>query len=291
MQTLSGLNYYHVDVFSDQPLSGNGLIVFPERGSLDGEQMQRLTQEMRQFESIFLQATATTDEYEARIFTVEEELAFAGHPVLGAAAVLHELQLREQPAADWKLALPAKPVAVRTERRSHGYRATMDQGPASVERVLTTVQQQPFLDALRLDRNCLHSTLPMAVVSTGLPYLIVPLRGGLEQAAIAHAQFEALLQSVGAKFVYVLDVEQREGRTWDNAGLVEDSATGSAAGPVGAYLVHHKLASVGERIRLRQGRFVGRPSLLQVQVEGSPQERPHVFVSGDVVMLACGYFL
>jgi trans-2,3-dihydro-3-hydroxyanthranilate isomerase len=82
MQTLSGLSYYHVDVFSDQPLSGNGLIVFPERGNLNSEQMQRLTQEMRQFESIFLQARATGSAYDARIFTMEEELGFAGHPVL-----------------------------------------------------------------------------------------------------------------------------------------------------------------------------------------------------------------
>ena len=79
-----------------------------------------------------------------------------------------------------------------------------------------------------------------------------------------HPDFEALLATVGAKFAYVLDVAAREGRTWDNAGLMEDIATGSAAGPVGAYLRHHRAATASETVTLKQGRFVGRPSKITV---------------------------
>ena len=88
MQALHGLAFRHVDVFSDQPLSGNGLSVFWDASALTPDLMQRITQEMRQFESIFLTQTEDASTYRARIFTMEEELDFAGHPILGAAGVL-----------------------------------------------------------------------------------------------------------------------------------------------------------------------------------------------------------
>jgi PhzF family phenazine biosynthesis protein len=82
--------YYHVDVFTNKPLSGNGLTVFTEAECFSKTDMQRLTQEMRQFESIFLQRI-TNNKIRDYVFTCEEELNFAGHPVLGAAATLHDL--------------------------------------------------------------------------------------------------------------------------------------------------------------------------------------------------------
>jgi trans-2,3-dihydro-3-hydroxyanthranilate isomerase len=84
------LAYRHVDVFSKIPFSGNGLTVFPESNGLSVQIMQCITQEMRQFESIFLHVQPSSSLVKASIFTMEEELAFAGHPVLGAACVLHE---------------------------------------------------------------------------------------------------------------------------------------------------------------------------------------------------------
>jgi predicted PhzF superfamily epimerase YddE/YHI9 len=83
------------------------------------------------------------------------------------------------------------------------------------------------------------------VASTGLPYLIVPVQSGLERARISHPGFEGLLDASGAKFVYVLDPDRPEGRTWDNAGRVEDVATGSAAGPAAGYLLHHGVRPAG----------------------------------------------
>src|SRR5260370_37901065 len=96
--------YYHVDVFSDRPFSGNGLTVFTESEGLSKSAMLKLTQEMRQFESIFLQRIDSTD-VRAYIFTCEEELDFAGHPVLGAAATLHDLYQPEKQKAEWQFTL------------------------------------------------------------------------------------------------------------------------------------------------------------------------------------------
>jgi len=85
----------------------------------------------------------------------------------------------------------------------------------------------------------MHETLPLQVVSTGLPYLIIPVQSSLENVKVVTSELGQMLAEVGAKFAYILQVSQLEGRTWDNDGRVEDIATGSAAGPVGAYLIRH----------------------------------------------------
>src|SRR5262245_19989218 len=96
-------SFRHVDVFTCAPFSGNGLTVFPGSAGLTAAQMQRITQEMRQFESIFLVATEDAREVVACVFTVEEELYFAGHPVLGAACVLHERLAGADERETWRI--------------------------------------------------------------------------------------------------------------------------------------------------------------------------------------------
>ncbi|HEX5441327.1 MAG TPA: PhzF family phenazine biosynthesis protein, partial [Ktedonobacterales bacterium] len=288
-ELLQGLEYRHVDVFTREALSGNGLIVFPEGAGLAPESMQLITREMRQFESIFLVPTpADAHRVQARVFTMEEELPFAGHPVLGAACVLHERLYYVGDAderAEWTLELPVGPVQVSTTRREGWYEATMNQGQPRFGATPDAGMVGQMLAALNLEEGDLYPGLPMEVISTGLPYLLVPLADGLEHAAIVQPGFETLLASVGAKFVYVLHVATREGRTWDNDGRVEDVATGSAAGPTGAYLVQHGLASPNEEITLRQGRFLGRPSEMRIRVEGATGDAGEiaaVYVTGDV---------
>jgi trans-2,3-dihydro-3-hydroxyanthranilate isomerase len=168
------------------------------------------------------------------------------------------------------------------------YDASMNQGVATLRGPLSRADSLPFLAALNLGPAQLDVRFPLQVVSTGLPYLLVPAAGGLERAKIVHPDFEALLATVGAKFAYVLDVAAREGRTWDNAGLVEDIATGSAAGPAGAYLLQPRRGEpVDEVITLKQGRFVGRPSRITVQANAAGE----MLVSGGVVVLARGRLL
>ena len=286
----SGLPYRHVDVFAHQPFSGNGLAVFPDAQGLSAKLMLRLTQELRQFESIFLAATAETGVFDARVFTVEEELPFAGHPALGAGAVVHEVQAPGIDAATFVLALPAGRVRLDSERLGPGaYRVAMEQGRPAFGRMLREDEEAPFLDALNLEPKNRDGRLPLEVVSTGLPYLIVPVTpGGLARARIRVADFDGLLEKIGAKFVYVFDAEGREGRTWDNTGAVEDIATGSAAGPTSAYLVRHRIVDAEKPFVLRQGRFVGRPSEIRVEVAGSADLPTSVTVAGDVQMVGTG---
>jgi trans-2,3-dihydro-3-hydroxyanthranilate isomerase len=290
-QTLSGLTYYHVDVFSAEPLAGNGLTVFPFSEPLSSSTMLQLTQEMRQFESIFLTPTNQLSTYNARIFTMEEELGFAGHPVLGAASILHYLYASDRTDANWNLVLPEKQVHVHTTQQENYYTATMNQGHPILGEPLTPAESLPFLQALNLMPENVANRCPLQMVSTGLPYLIVPINTGLAQARIVRSDFEALLNAVDAKFVYVLDINTLEGRTWDNAGLVEDIATGSAAGPAGVYLIEHNLAQYNETIVIDQGRFVERPSKISVRVNNQNQSNIEVFVEGDVCIFAQGQIL
>jgi len=261
---LSGLAWVHADVFCAAPLSGNGLCVFRPLTALTDEIMLRLTQEMRQFESIFL--FEENGDTRARIFTVEEELDFAGHPLLGAAAVLHHGAGGDE-LRRWRLQLNRRAVDLTTRRRTaRFFEAEMDQGAVTWGKVAEGAARAAVLDGLGLRESHLAAGLPLAMVSTGLDYLIVPVTAaGLAAAAIRVDDFEARLAPLGAKFAYLLDTENREGRTWDNFGAVEDVATGSAAGPAGAYL--HRYCDAPPALTLQQGRFTGRPSSLAVSID------------------------
>jgi trans-2,3-dihydro-3-hydroxyanthranilate isomerase len=283
-----GLKYHHVDVFSSKPFSGNGVIVFRLREALPTAVMQELTREMRQFESIFVLQEARSQTVRAWVFTMEEELDFAGHPVLGAAVVLHEETMAGIRKVSWTFQLNKKSFPVETIQQDSHYRAEMDQGVCNFGAMLSPQESIPFLEALNLSRDHLLDKFPLQIASTGLPYLLVPVDRDLDAAHIITPEFEKQLARFGARFVYVFDVNRKEGRTWDNDGRVEDIATGSAAGPTGAYLVAHGLANPAQVIEISQGRFVGRPSVLLVVAQKDDQGRTWVKVAGDACLFASG---
>lgn len=275
--------YYHADVFCKEPMTGNGLTifiapVFPERAV-----MQQIAQEFRQFETIFLVRRSDVV-FDARIFTVEEELDFAGHPVLGAAAVVQHEFLQEAPSTV-RFNLNSKQVSVSCTAQGDFYDCCMDQGPAEFICAPAPEEYAQYLQPLNLAAQNLAAGYPLEVVSTGLPYLLLPLASGLEQARIHVTDYEWRIARIGAKFVYVLDVNAVEGRTWDNAGMAEDVATGSAAGPVGAYLYKHNRFSPTQEILLRQGRFVGRDSEISVRKD---ETSGNMLVTGQVRLLVRG---
>ncbi|GGM05305.1 hypothetical protein GCM10009425_15870 [Pseudomonas asuensis] len=276
------LVYWHADVFANRPLAGNGVAIFPDATGLPVSTQQKLTQELRQYESIFLEPQAQPNTFGARIFTMEEELPFAGHPLFGAAALLHHQQGQAEQET-WQIELAEKTVTLVTHRTATSYYAEMNQGPAHWGQQLDQQQSQWFAQAFSLRLRDLNADYPATVVSTGLPYLILPVKGSqLAHARITVDDLEARLHAIGAAFVYVLDVERGEGRSWDNAGLVEDIATGSAAGAAAAYLIRHGCQSVGQPFVIHQGGFTGRPSRIDVCVE----EQGAVRVGGHVHLLS-----
>lgn len=280
------MQYWQLDVFAQRPLSGNGLSAFADARGLSTAAMQALTIELRQFESIFLLPGASAQEFHARIFTMEEELPFAGHPIIGAAALLHHLHCHAE-LAQWTLHLASKSVQINSRRAAQGFYAEMDQGQAEFGQQLTPAVAAEFAAAFSLHNTELDSRYPAQVVSTGLPYVLLPVTAaGLAKAKQCRL-LDVELLNCGAAFVYLLDVDNLEGRTWDPAGQVEDIATGSAAGPVAAYLVDQGVRASGEAFSLNQGRFLQRPSRLDVCVGVDGR----VSVGGHVQLLACAELL
>lgn len=274
-----------VDVFARQTLAGNGLGVFVLEQTISTYMMLAMTREMRQFESIFLQALEGHSKWRAHIFTMEEELGFAGHPIIGAASYLHQHFFPQDESAEFEFVLNERSVFASSKQEHGNYFAVMNQGKASFGEPLPPPISEVFLKALNLHAHDQANDLPLQVVSTGLPYLIVPVQQHLDRARICHEKFETLLAGADAKFVYVLDINRREGRTWDNEGKIEDIATGSAAGAAAAYLIRHQRAQAGEGLVFAQGSFVHRPSELHAMQNAADDT---ITVHGQVCLVAKG---
>src|ERR1700734_347468 len=163
------LEYIHVDVFSRHPYGGNSLPVFLDSRGLSTAQMLQITKELRHFEAIYLEPTDGRGCVRARVFDLFEELPFAGHPVIGAAAALHHSSGHAQ-RRDWRLELPSKTVTITTERTSTGYFGMLDQGRP--EFLGSAVSAAWIPQAFGLRPSDMHPTLPPEVVSTGLRYFI-----------------------------------------------------------------------------------------------------------------------
>lgn len=269
------LQVAQVDVFAEAKLEGNGLAVVFDALDLSDALMLDIAREFKQFETIFLGAydgkTAR-----ARIFTMDGELPFAGHPILGGAAALHDRHCAD---AEMRLdiLLAGKTVPVVSVRRGEAFSVEMRQG-APVFLVSPPRETWAALAATHdLSADDLDARFPLEVVTTGLPYLLIPVKNCLHRARIVVRDLEETLARYGAAYAYLFDVDALEARTWDNLGLVEDSATGSAAGPLCAYLVRHGALKPKETVAIRQGRYVNRPGVLRARMEAG-----EIYVSGDV---------
>jgi trans-2,3-dihydro-3-hydroxyanthranilate isomerase len=285
MAAVVALPFRLLDVFTDGPFTGNQLCVCPDAAGLDPATMQTLAAEIGFSETTFV-TEVRRDRYAARIFTPEAELPFAGHPTLGTAFALVS-EGRVAPSCVQECAAGEIPVEVDLEAG----RAVMRQLPASFgPRVL---DRDAVAGAIGVSPDDLDTHLPATVGSTGLRHLLVPLgsASAVRGARRLPDRVRALAESVGAEGVYLFAGRPPEtitARFFDRGeGVGEDAATGSAAGPLGAYLASY--AGPGPtKVLIRQGVEIGRPSLLEV--ESDPEGRA-VFVSGAVRLVGRGEFV
>jgi trans-2,3-dihydro-3-hydroxyanthranilate isomerase len=275
-----------VDVFTDRPLAGNQLCVVPGPISLPDADMQAIAQEMGFSETTFV-TEASGDRYAMRIFTPGVELPFAGHPSLGTAFVLVSEGRVSSPATQ-VVAAGEVPMSVDLEART----ARMGQfSPRFKDEVN---RPQELAEAIGLSVEDLHPDLPAQVVWTGLDVLVVPARDAdaVARAAPYPPGLTALVESVGTDGLYLvaLDGDQVHARLFASGiGVDEDAATGSAAGPCGAYFVERQVLPAG-RVRIRQGIEIGRPSTLLVDVERAPNGVWEIHVGGGVATVGSGEF-
>ncbi|MDD2620653.1 MAG: PhzF family phenazine biosynthesis isomerase [Syntrophomonadaceae bacterium] len=237
-------------------------------------------------ESIFV-FPSTEAGYPVRIFTVEEELEFAGHPVLGAAAVIHKCFYSSQKTADINLMLDKRRIHLQSQFFSDHYNVIMNQGTPEFLSVVSPKYYTDIASSLNVDSSALNDDYPVEVVSTGLPYLLVPLKENLDKAKISISNFGEFISQFRAKFVYVFNPETLQCRTWNNSGTIEDIATGSAAGPLCAYLVKNGFKKSNELISISQGQYLNRPSIIEGWVSNINMKQ-EVFIKGDVSFFGSG---
>jgi trans-2,3-dihydro-3-hydroxyanthranilate isomerase len=267
-------------------LAGNGLAVVHDADGLDDGTMLRVARETAQSETTFVQA-ATVDgaDYRNRIFTMDEEIRFAGHPSLGTAVAVARAQGVSEARFLQQTGAGVQPVEV--ELRGDVARASMLQEPAEFGAVADTA---PVLGALGLGPADAHPELPVQAVSTGIFHLMVPVRDrvALERARPNVQRLEAISAQTDTMVVYLFvadeaggddDVRAR-GFVAERHQVLEDPATGSAAGPLCAYLNRH--TGRAETI-VAQGAEMGRPSRLEAAMVGD-----RVRVAGDCVVVLDG---
>jgi len=275
-----------VDVFCERPLEGNQLCVVPDPLGLDHVVMQAVAREIGFSETTFVTGYEG-DRYGMRIFTPGQELPFAGHPTLGTAFVL-VAEGRVQSPLTQVVQAGEYPVEVDPAAG----RARMRQLPPEFRGEFE--DRELAAHAVGLMQDDLRDDVPVELVTTGLPHLMVPVRDleRLRRAVRDAGRVHEVCQRAQAESMYLF-AETDEGvtaRMFDReAGIGEDPATGSAAGPLGAYLARHGLAGMPGTLRIRQGEQVGRPSLLEVEV--APEgDSWRVLVGGGVAVVGEGVF-
>jgi trans-2,3-dihydro-3-hydroxyanthranilate isomerase len=274
--------YRTVDVFTDRAFGGNPLAVFREPGSLDPKTMQAIAKELRLSEStfVFKPSSAAAADHRVRIFTPDVELPFAGHPTLGTAYVLADGQ----------------DAAMRLEEGVGVIRVTIREGFVQMEQPLptfsgTTISRKAAADALGLAVEEVRSDVPIQMGSSGVPFLFVPLAN---LKAVRRARRPAGLDA--SVYVFAMSGERGgshvHGRMFsDGLGVSEDPATGSAQGPLGAYIVAHELVQGAPTTRIRgeQGFEIGRPSILDIEVDRAGPAVTAVRVGGRCVFVGGGW--
>lgn len=274
-----------VDVFCERPLQGNQLCVVPDPVALDDVGMQALAKEIGFSETTFVSRFGE-DRYEVRIFTPGAELPFAGHPTLGTSFVM-VAEGRVRSPLTQVVAAGEIPVEVDLDR---GY-ARMRQLPPVFD---DPVARAPVAAAIGLDPGDLHPELPPQVISTGIRHLMIPVRdpAALRRAErrTAAARAVAGTHELEGFYLFTLTEEGATARLFDaDLGVGEDPATGSAAGPLGAYLSDHGAGGMPGSIRIRQGEQIGRPSVLDVEVQQDDGSWA-IHVGGGVAIVGRGEF-
>lgn len=285
---------YQLDVFTTKPFAGNPLAVVTDGDHLSRQQMQAVAREMNLAETVFVQRPTNNRALaRLRIFTTTRELPLAGHPVVGTWFLLAELGV--VPAAEGSVQIQQQtgagilPVEI-TFRDGRPIRVTMTQKDARFK--ASRISREALAEALGLRAEEIDSRLPIEFVSTGIFNLIVPLRGKAALPKIQsnlRALFHLLNGNGTMAYCFALGGRgkafARGMLPWE---IVEDPATGSAGGSLGAYLVRHERLKPGEELSITQGVDMGRPSEIRVQIA---EEKGKLIprVSGSAVRILEGH--
>jgi trans-2,3-dihydro-3-hydroxyanthranilate isomerase len=298
-------------VFTDRAFCGNPLAVFPEGEGLSDEEMLKIAREMNLSETVFV--LPPQDEKtlrRLRIFTPVREIPFAGHPVVGTWNALAREGVVPLPdnGLGWtriehEVGIGVLPVDIEF-KDGQPLQVVMTQGKFEIQGEIDDWRQQAEIArALGRAREDLDENLPIQIISTGLPFLVVPIRSlaDLRHCRVNAALLAEVYTRAGGTGCYAFTretIESGDARAHarlfapaDN--IAEDPAMGSAAGALGAYLVHHHAVALepdGGKFSfvIEQGDFINRPSRINVEIEGALGAVEEVRVGGPSIIVMRG---
>jgi trans-2,3-dihydro-3-hydroxyanthranilate isomerase len=296
--------YLHLDVFTDRPFEGNQLAVFPEPRGLTTEQMQTIAREMNFSESTFVfPAEAPSTDVRMRIFTPGSELPMAGHPTIGTTFALASEGTIARGRSEFVFGLGVGPIPVSLEWGEGGLDF------AWMTHLLPTFGTQiadriALAGAIGVRPDDLVDGSPAQVVSCGLPFLFVPItsRAAVDSVAIDRKALTACYRNAGLEGlgVFLFTAEKAESSATNETvysrmlapefGISEDPATGSASGPLGCYLLHHRwvTAEAARTLLSLQGVAMGRPSRIHISIDSTAGIIARVRVGGRSVLVGRG---
>jgi trans-2,3-dihydro-3-hydroxyanthranilate isomerase len=282
--------YVQVDVFTRRALEGNALAVFTDARGLSDAEMLAVARETNLSETTFVfpePGAPRGAPVRVRIFTVSEEIPFAGHPTLGTASVLRGASR----APEVVLSLGVGDIPVTFEDGAEGAFGEMRQRDPVFGQVH---RAEDVARALGLSPAELDPAAPVQTVTTGLAFAIVPFRSlaTLRDLRLDLARVDAYLAGTDARFLYLVSRETVDPAAALHARMIfyggEDPATGSAAGCCAAWLVRHGLAPLDTRVLVEQGIETRRPSRIFVRAGRDGERVADVRVGGHVVEVARG---
>lgn len=286
------LSFVTLDVFTSVPLEGNQLAVFTNAGGLTDAQMQSLAREMNLSETTFIfrrdSATERDRGVRVRIFTVDEELPFAGHPTLGTAMVLRDESPGNQTVY---LDLNVGKIPVQFTRRDGLAFGQMTQrnpefGQRHSREDISRATGVPLAD--------IADDVPCQTVSTGNAFTMVPIKSlaALQKLAPTWAQMQDYLEKSDAKFFYFISRQAQEPEARLQTRMIfyrgEDPATGSAAGPCAAWAVQYGVTKPDEQVLVLQGVEIKRKSRIYIAAGREDNQIVNIRVGGHAVEVARG---
>ncbi len=288
--------FYLVDVFAEKKYAGNQLAVIRNAEGLSDLDMQNIAREMNYSETTFIMSDLERNGgYDVRIFSLNEELPFAGHPTLGTAFIIQQFLISRE-VEEIRLNLKVGQIPVRFSYIE------------AVPDILWMEQIKPAFGrlfdpenvaaALNIEADLIDRRFPVEEVSTGLPFIIVPLVSldAVRSCRVDRVGFLQLIDQAEAKSLFVFSPETYDplndlnARMFDDYhGIAEDPATGSANGCLAAYLVKNRFFGTEKvALKVEQGYEIGRPSLLLIKAEEEEGGAIAVEVGGKVILVGRG---
>lgn len=282
-------HYYLLDVFTDRAFAGNPLAVFPQSGELDSNKMQAIANELNLSETVFIGEALAPECYPIRIFTPTVELPFAGHPVVGTAHLLAELDMAKR---DRPLTLEAGVGALVVNYNNNLARFT---AAAPVNIQASTLNQSAAQELLGLNDGEVISEPVLA--SCGLPYHLIELdsQEALCRARPSPKAWSEWVSPSGYEqiYLYVIDKSSSQEHSIHSrmfsteGGVREDPATGSAAAALAGYLAEAMSHPGLYRWKIHQGIEMRRPSLIFAEAERN-DKASQIRIAGQAVIVGSG---